>query len=299
MSIDRRFYTFIIAGHANGRVRRISLPYPVLLVIGFFASVGVMSAGVASYHIFHMVVKVQQYDHLLAENDSFRVENLKFSIQTSILGEKIDFLETLAHKVAVLSGMNAEKSVGGVGGMSKDSLRAPLPITTASLSSFDRYSRSVKDLEGWYRGMGEFFSKKILVAASTPDRMPVRGYVSGGVGVREDPFKASAIERHAGLDICAPYGSSVRAPADGLVIFAGQRAGYGNLVIIDHRFGLVTRYGHLSKMNVKIGQKVNRSDVIGYVGTTGRTTGPHLHYEVWNHNSVRDPMRFLSRTSTG
>ena len=298
MCFRKRFYTFIIASHANARVRRLSLPYPVLFAVGFFAFVGLLTAGAASYRFCRMIMKVQDYDHLVSENDSFRLENHNFSVQTAILGEKIDFLETLAHKVAVLSGMNSEKGVGGIGGISRESFRKPLPATEASLASFDCYARSVRDLEGWYRGMGEYFSKKVRIASSTPDRMPVRGYVSGGMGPREDPFNASAVEHHAGLDISAPYGTPVRAPADGVVIFAGSRAGYGNLVVLDHRFGTVTRYGHLSRMKVRIGQRVTRSDVIGYVGTTGRTTGPHLHYEVWSHNTRKDPMRFLSRSAS-
>ncbi len=298
MRTSKRFYTFIIAGHANAKVRRISLPYPALFAIGFFALVGIVTAGAESYRLCRLIAKAQKYDQLLAENDSFRLENRNFSIQTAILGEKIDFLETLAHKVAVLAGMNSEKSVGGVGGISRDSHRKSLPVPAPSLASFDRYNRSVSDLENSYRGMAEVFSKRTLLASSTPDRMPVKGYVSAGMGPREDPFNAALVERHTGLDISAHYGAAVHAPADGIVIFAGQIAGYGKTVVLDHRFGTVTRYGHLSNIAVKIGQRIIRSDVIGYVGTTGRTTGPHLHYEVLSHNIFKNPMQFLSRSAT-
>jgi murein DD-endopeptidase MepM/ murein hydrolase activator NlpD len=85
----------------------------------------------------------------------------------------------------------------------------------------------------------------------------------------------------------------VISPADGIVIFAGQKAGYGNIVVIDHKFGMATRYGHLWKFSVQTGQHVSRNDVLGYVGTTGKTTGPHLHFELWIHNRPANPISFL------
>jgi murein DD-endopeptidase MepM/ murein hydrolase activator NlpD len=115
------------------------------------------------------------------------------------------------------------------------------------------------------------------------------------MGRRKNPFNPSLKEFHPGVDISAPYGSRVVAPADGTVIFAGRRAAYGNMVAIDHRFGITTRYGHLYKVNVKVGQRVCRYDVIGYVGNSGRSTGPHLHFEIWVHNRLVDPLKFLSQ----
>lgn len=295
MRINKRFYTFIVASHADAKLRRISLPYPILIAIAVFAVIGIITAGVASYHYGRMLMKVSDYSHLLAENDSFRSENHNYRIQTAQLGEKIDFLETLGIKLSRVSGLNA---VGGIGGFSSESFSQPLPGSAGTLKSIDRYNKSVGTLEDQYREIGESLSQKVLVASAVPDRMPVRGYVSGAMGRREDPFNRSITEHHSGLDISAPYGSPVHAPADGVVIFAGQREGYGNIVVIDHKFGTVTRYGHLSKMNVEVGQRVSRSDVIGYVGTSGRTTGPHLHYEVWRYNSPRNPRNYFSHSES-
>lgn len=298
MRAKRRFYTFIVASHADAKFWRIVLPYPVLVAASVFAIIGIMSIGVASYHYGRMLLTVRDYNHLLAENDSFRSENHNYRIQTAQLGEKIDFLETLAHKLSIVSGMNSERSIGGIGGFSSESFSQPLPPTAGTLKSIDHYNKSVSALEQEYRGMGEFLSGKALVASAVPDRMPVRGYVSGGMGLREDPFNGSLKEHHSGLDISAPYGSPVHAPADGVVIFSGTREGYGNIVVIDHKFGIVTRYGHLSKMNVEVGQRVSRSEVIGYVGTSGRTTGPHLHYEIWRYNSPRNPRNYFFNSET-
>ncbi len=297
MRLNKRFYTFIIATDADARVRRLSLSYPVLMAIGSFALVGMIATGVASYRLGHVIVKAQEYDHLLAENDLFRAENRRFGIQATILGEKIDFLEMLAGKVAMFSGINVGRT-SSVGLAPRGSARQLLSPPEPVLSSFDRFNRSVTDLELRLRGMSEIFVGKVLLASAVPDRLPVRGYVTAGVGPREDPFNESVTEHHRGLDITAPYGSPVRAPADGVVIFAGWRRGYGNMVVINHRFGTITRYGHLSRMNVRTGQKVIRSDVIGFVGTSGRATGPHLHYEVWKYNVPTDPKRFISHLST-
>jgi murein DD-endopeptidase MepM/ murein hydrolase activator NlpD len=101
---------------------------------------------------------------------------------------------------------------------------------------------------------------------------------------------------HLGLDISALYGARVLAPADGFVIYAERKAAYGNLIVVDHGNGLTTRFGHLSRFLVKVGQKVKRNDVIGLVGTTGRTTAPHLHYEVRLNDRAVNPRTYLPKS---
>lgn len=295
MIIGKRRYTLIVAANAESRLWRLTLSYPTIMVIAFFAAVGIFSSAAATVHFGRLVLKLKDYADLQRENKSIQVENHNLQLQTAQLGEKVDLLETLAQKVSAISGINAEKSVGGIGGAVPEKIALPLPEPSATLSSFDRYNASLRMLEDQYRRIGEFFSVKHLLASSLPASKPVRGEVSGTMGLRRSPFDESVIEHHYGLDIAAPYGSPVRAPADGVVIFAGRRDNYGNLVVINHRFGNVTRYGHLCRIGVKIGQRINRSDIIGYVGTTGRTTGPHLHYEVWQNNVRMDPRKFFSR----
>ncbi len=295
MRNHKRFYTFIVASHADGKMLRVSLPYPVLCAIAFLALIGVVAAGAAAYHYGRMLLKVSDYDHLLAQNDSFRSENHQFRIQTAQLAERIDLLETMATKLKTMSGMNSSKEVGGAGGFSPESFGRPRPASSGDLPAIEGYNRSVNGLEAEYRDIGITLSEKIFVQSAKPNLLPVLGYVTGGLGPREDPFNGSVTEHHTGLDISAPYGTPVHAPADGLVIYAGQREGYGNIVVIDHKFGYVTRYGHLSKMSVEVGQHVSRSEVIGFVGTSGRTTGPHLHYELWWNNRSINPMKWLAQ----
>ncbi|MEP7184920.1 MAG: M23 family metallopeptidase [Rhodanobacter sp.] len=125
-----------------------------------------------------------------------------------------------------------------------------------------------------------------------PTGMPVPGYISSYFGVRADPFDGRSA-RHTGLDIATPRGTPVHAVAEGMVTFAGIRRGYGNVVEIDHGNGYMTRYAHNSKLDVHPGQHVQVGSVIANAGSTGRSTGPHVHFEVWYHGRVINPLAFV------
>ena len=124
-----------------------------------------------------------------------------------------------------------------------------------------------------------------------PTGMPVQGYISSYFGVRPDPFDGQSA-RHTGIDIATPFGTPVHAVAEGMVTFAGVRRGYGNVVEIDHGNGYMTRYAHNSKLDVHPGQHVQVGDVIAQAGSTGRSTGSHVHFEVWYHDRVVNPLAF-------
>jgi murein DD-endopeptidase MepM/ murein hydrolase activator NlpD len=132
----------------------------------------------------------------------------------------------------------------------------------------------------------------------TPSLWPVIGHLTAGFGERLDPFSGEGAF-HTGVDISSEYGTAVRATADGVVIGAEEHVGYGRLVVLDHGFGVTTFYGHLSAFNVTPGQRVNRGDIIGYVGVSGRSTGPHVHYEVRINGAPVNPMRYLRTTVVG
>jgi murein DD-endopeptidase MepM/ murein hydrolase activator NlpD len=130
-----------------------------------------------------------------------------------------------------------------------------------------------------------------------PTLWPVVGEITGHFGERLDPFSGEGAF-HSGIDIASHYGDTVRATADGIVLAVDQRAGYGRLVVIDHGFGVSTWYGHLSAFKTHEGMRVKRGDIIGYEGTSGRSTGPHLHYEVRIYNTPVNPWRYLSTAAT-
>jgi len=127
---------------------------------------------------------------------------------------------------------------------------------------------------------------------SIPALAPVNGWVTSGFGNRISPFTGQKTS-HRGIDIAAPEGAPIYAPADGIVIFTGAKSGFGNFIMIAHGYGIVSRYGHNHQNMVTIGQKVSRGDQIATVGMTGRTTGPHLHYEVWLNGRAENPNNFI------
>lgn len=132
----------------------------------------------------------------------------------------------------------------------------------------------------------------LLSLSRKPSIWPVKGFISSPFGGRPDPLDGSP-SWHQGIDISAPYGSPVNATAEGLVVSAGWMRGLGNTVVINHGNGYTTVYGHLSKIKVKLGQKVKRWDVVGLVGSTGRSTGNHCHYEVHQNGKPVNPVKFI------
>ena len=139
----------------------------------------------------------------------------------------------------------------------------------------------------------EYFEDKRSLYASTPLVWPVRGWVTSPFGNRTSPFSGIPTF-HEGLDIAAQTGTPVVAPADGVVLKAGFSPGYGNMVEISHGYGIKTVFGHNSRLNVKVGQQVKRGDIISYVGDTGSSTGPHLHYEVRLNGLPVNPKKYLN-----
>ena len=165
----------------------------------------------------------------------------------------------------------------------------PPKLTPSALADMDRSLTKLTDRSA---ELEEFYRDQTVLLSSTPSVWPVRGYLSATFGNRIDPFTAQK-DFHPGIDISTPIGTKVQAPADGIVISTGQQGGYGNALVIDHGYGVVTRYGHLDSFAVKPGQRVKRGEVIAFVGSTGRSTGPHLHYEVWVRDQAQNPIHFI------
>jgi murein DD-endopeptidase MepM/ murein hydrolase activator NlpD len=143
-----------------------------------------------------------------------------------------------------------------------------------------------------FQQLDEFFKNQKSLLSSTPSIWPTRGWVTSGFGMRKSPF-TGLNETHKGWDIGARMGSQIRTTADGVVVVAGRKSGYGKMVEIDHGYGISTRYGHNSKNLVEVGDRVKRGALIGMVGSTGRSTGPHLHYEVLLNGVPVNPKNYI------
>ncbi len=178
----------------------------------------------------------------------------------------------------------------GVGG------GTPMPeLTAAPLSPADEVARlteEVREQGEQLRSLDRVMGKVGKVLAAFPSRWPVRGAVNSEYGKRGSPFGGGR-EFHSGLDIKAAHGTPVRAPAPGRIVFAGRGGDYGVAVVVEHGHDIRTRYGHLSRTAVRSGQRVERGTVLGYTGNTGRSTGPHLHYEILVQGRAVNPRAYL------
>ena len=139
--------------------------------------------------------------------------------------------------------------------------------------------------------LSELSQQKTLLA-SVPTIKPVDGWITSSFGTRISPFTGKKTA-HRGIDVAAQVGTPIHAPADGVVIFSGAKAGFGNFIMIAHGYGVVSRYGHNHQNMVEVGQRVQRGEQIATVGMSGRTTGPHLHYEIWVNGRVENPKKFI------
>jgi murein DD-endopeptidase MepM/ murein hydrolase activator NlpD len=163
---------------------------------------------------------------------------------------------------------------------------AALPGRLSSLEvEASRQESSLRELQ-------EYFDDQKSLLASTPSVWPTRGWVTSDFGVRLDPYTAERM-MHRGLDIATPQGQTVYSPSDGTVVFAGTESGYGKVLVLDHGYGVKTRYGHLAEIFVKQGERVKRGARVAAVGNTGRSTGPHLHYEVRVNGIPENPRKFI------
>jgi murein DD-endopeptidase MepM/ murein hydrolase activator NlpD len=194
-------------------------------------------------------------------------------------------------KLGVMAGLEhslPEAGGAGVGGAVGSESQAPT-LAPRALAAIDQ---SLTSLTRRSEQLEEFYRDQTMVLASTPSIWPVRGYLSAGFGNRIDPFTGQR-DFHSGIDISTPIGTRVFAPADGVILSTAASGAYGNSIIVDHGYGVVTRYGHLDAYAVRPGQRVRRGDLIGFVGNTGRSTGPHLHYEVWVRDQAQNPIHFI------
>jgi murein DD-endopeptidase MepM/ murein hydrolase activator NlpD len=281
MKQDKRFYTFIIAPTANSQFRKINIHYNVLYAILGLALIGFLTLGYGAYRLANHATLVVKYNLAQMENRRLRERNDEANHKYDRLQGRLAMMEPIQRKLAEANGISRTADLSsnvGSGGPSGGDITG-LEQATASL-----------ELE--LLQIKEVFDKNQVKLASTPSIWPVRGYITDGFGSRSNPF-GGGYEQHAGLDIATTFGTAVQATADGIVIFAANHAGYGNVVVIDHGYGLTTRYGHLSRIDVTVGQRVHRGAQVGAVGSTGRSTGPHCHYEVRLHDRPVNPLSYI------
>ena len=276
---DDRFYAFIISytSRSRSQIRRVCLRKKWLKRSAGVALLLLCAAGYGLYGL------TQQAAHLRteAENQRLRAETDRQRQELNELNHRVEAVEDTSRKLAEKSGLLNHNSVElhGAGGPA-------IPLDASALAALEgKMNRLEQDLRAHEAVLRE--------RGFTPSLWPVDGKLESGFGGRHNPFGGSSYELHTGQDIVVAWGTPIVAGAKGTVTFVGWQNGYGKLVVIDHGGGLTTRYGHLSEADVAQGQEVARGEFIGRVGSTGRSTGPHLHYEVRINDNPVDPLQYL------
>jgi murein DD-endopeptidase MepM/ murein hydrolase activator NlpD len=289
MNEDKRFYTFVFAPTVKSPLRKFNVHHRVIYSVLVFAGVGMLTVVYGMYIIAQHAVVVAKLNLTQLENRRLREQNREATSKFDFLQTRLAALDTTQRKLAETSGVGRSSEIPDI----NKGIGQGGPNTMSSID-VNNIEAATNALETELRQIKVVYDKSQLKLASTPTGWPVRGYISDGFGSRRNPFGGGGAEMHAGLDIATNHGTTITSTADGIVIFAGSHAGYGNLVVIDHGYGLTTRYAHMSSYDVTVGDHVTRGKKIGAVGSTGRSTAPHCHYEVRLHDRPVDPFNYLS-----
>jgi hypothetical protein len=280
--MDKQFFVIELANSASGQVKRIQVSYKTLAcVLGTFLVLAAVTLGACSSYL-RMFWKVSNYNQLRADFDGLRSRYQKLQQISRQHTQQMASLETLASEVSVAYGISPPVSPDLA------------PMDDDNLTSFS----TKESIEEYNFLKAANFSRIFHNYAhqwqshSQPNLWPVVGLLRSSFGRRSDPFSGEGAF-HTGIDIAVPSGTPVHVTGDGVVEAAGWRGGYGKLVIVDHGNGLETCYAHLSQLLVVPGQEVRRNETIALTGTTGHTTGPHIHYEVRVAGTAVNPYRYL------
>jgi len=294
----RKFYTIMIVPHATAKFRRVRVSKNLLIAGGTFLAI-LVTAGLMVPHFLLRTTRLSaSVRQMTEENSALRKANERFDASLTDLRTKLSDIETKAAKFALMVGVEDPAPQQLAAGGSSFDLTGLQPrqaetIIEGEIRTLRERSGALQDS---FRVLDTAFQKQALLLSSTPSIYPVRGLLGNGFGWRRDPFTGMR-DFHQGLDIVAPIGTKVVAPADGIVTRVGPAGGFGLSVFISHGFGIVTRYGHLSGASARVGQRVKRGAPIGSTGSTGRSTGPHLHYEVLVHQRSIDPIKYILEES--
>ena len=289
-----RFYIFFVARDEAGQLRKISIPVQYLYILVAGALIGVFSlTGIVSSYA-RMLRKVSHYNQLRDEQAQLKDRYSHLEQQAEERDIQVASLGSLASEVSALYGLKSDPAM--VTASTEQIRPAQVASSLDQLYALKNTALTGAASVGISMGLTKNSTTADWIRANAaPNLWPVEGQVTGSFGERIDPFNGEGAF-HSGVDISASVGSPVIAPADGTVTFADFLGGYGRAVMVDHGHGISTRYGHLASFAVAAGQRIHRGDTIGYVGQSGRSTGPHLHYEVRINDTPVNPYKFLRIT---
>lgn len=286
---EKRHSTIIIVPHAHGKVFKLQLS-PALLKTLIFAGVTVAILSILSIAASGTFLHQRAvYRAVQTENKQLKKSNQRLAETVSQVQARLTQFEQRTKTLAIAAGVsdlfseNVESTRAGVGS------GGPLDRLSAAPETLVRRQ---EQLDQQLAKVERKLSDEALMLSHTPVVAPVVGVITDGFGPRLDPITRRPAF-HEGLDISVAIGTLVTAPANGVVVFASRESGLGRMLKLNHGYGYTTVYGHLDRLLVKEGTKVSRGQPIGRVGMSGRTTGPHLHYEVWKDGEKQNPLHFI------
>jgi murein DD-endopeptidase MepM/ murein hydrolase activator NlpD len=297
-----RRYTITVEDCTSGVVRRATLPVglaitTICLVVTVPVLIGLGAAWKTRADVSALVASQQTLE---LENTSYREATKELAGQITSLesviaeiGSQSALDPKLSHAMDKLPAVVKSRAMGGSSVIDRTAQTA-LTSLTGPEDTFGLLRTLLEGLESRLSVVRGFVERRNALAAATPSIWPSRGWLTSTVGPRRDPMTGDE-DFHTGLDIAGERGQPVYATASGHVTHAGYQGAYGNMVVIDHGFGLETRYGHLLDCTVKPGSSVTRGDIVGHVGATGRATGYHLHYEVLANGKLLNPLQLLTQ----
>jgi murein DD-endopeptidase MepM/ murein hydrolase activator NlpD len=300
--LRRRYYIIFVAREKDGPVRKIPIP---LHYAGVFVAAAVVGAftitGIAGSYS-RMLLKTAAFNQVRSQREALREDYQRLQVVAHEKDVQAASLGSLASQVSALYGLRESRMArAATAPVAPGSGDDPSTFTeqsyVQSLNQLSTLRTNALDgeLHRFNLASGPAVTDWVNLAGA-PELWPVMGPITSSFGEREDPLNVGEGEFHTGVDIGVSFGTPVRATADGLVESAGMASGYGREVILNHGNGIETLYAHLSGFTVTPGQQVSIGQVIGYVGLSGRTTGPNLHYEVRIHNTPVNPHKYMRET---
>lgn len=297
----RKRFHIVFLRDDNGTSKKISFRGPVAFMLGFV----VLFILVSNLFFFKFFIENQVLSMRLSHSDKVVQEQkeqlLSFTNKLKTMEQDLNRVRDFDSKLRVMLNLDQNRGieVTALGGAeTKDFAEGYLPIYRQELlarkmhSFLEQLRTDTRMEEVHQQALLQALNERRDLLASTPSIWPAKGWITSSFGVRTSPFTAKR-EFHKGLDISAPMGSPIYAPANGKVLFVGDDSGYGLTVALNHGNGMSTRFAHLNSSAVKAGQNVSRGELIAFVGSSGRSTGPHLHYEVRLNGVFVNPERFI------
>lgn len=282
-----RYHTVILVPHARAKLRKLRVSTTQLRVaVSLFALI-TLGAGFVTWSYFSLNVDKQQITTLRDENEGLREVNQSFENSIRRLQQQLNRYEERTRKLAIVAGLETLSGAdAGIGGT----------LSTGDLDGLGGYLEAMQsqaaEMTHVLDQVEERLDEQSRWISARPSIAPVHGILTSRFGYRRDPMTGKRAF-HPAVDIAAQRGHPVKAAADGVVVRAERIGGLGKAVYISHGFGVTTRYGHLSELAVEAGERIRRGDVIGYVGSTGRSTGYHVHYEVRVDGKPVNPLAYI------